>query len=89
MFGRELQTAPSQEVEQVYSSRNQQMGGNGVPAREKRESQRLWGTHIPLLGPRDERPRSKGYWAGMIGGHLREDWRIGYTDGTRMNGMAA
>jgi len=46
-------------------------------------------THYPLIDPRDERSKSKAYWAGTIGGRMEEGWRIGYTDGTEANGLAA
>jgi len=45
--------------------------------------------YLPLIGRQDERSKSKGYWAGTIAGRMREGWRVGYTDGTGANGMAA
>jgi len=46
-------------------------------------------THYPLLDPKDANSKSKAYWAGAIGGRMREGWRVGYTDGAGINGMAA
>jgi len=46
--------------------------------------------YAPMLDPGDERSKSKGYWAGTIGGRMDEGWIMSYTDGTgRKGGMAS
>jgi len=45
--------------------------------------------HAPMIDPEDPRSKQKGYWAGTIGGRMKEGWRMAYSDGTGVNEQAA
>jgi len=47
-------------------------------------------THRPLIDPKDQRSKEKGYWPGTIGGLEEQGWKVIHTDGSgRKEGAAS